>query len=357
MPKIVAKDLSETTVRKLKKLKREQGFGSKTWGEWFTQISRQTRLIDTQTENIMKTTGESFRALWMDNFALNLPLIRDDCFTLRDLVIEENGSAIAVGAGPSVWKNKHLEMLGDSGYKGTVIATDRMLIPCLEHGIIPYASISVDGNRELVEKFYDHPLVDKYGSRIKAVLHSTVAPNVPKRCLKAKMPVHWFHGISDDCRRDGTTTAILWMTQSKRNTKGIVSMMAGGNTGTASWVLAWHVLKRNPVALIGFDFGYPEGTPLEKTPYWSTFTSIDPDPMIASLKAQTFYEEVYHPIFKTKTLICPVFKAYRQFLYEMLEFLPPHQVTWNCTGGGTLFHRHLACGRLKDYLKLAAEHD
>lgn len=46
-----------------------------------------------------------------------------------------NSSAIVIGAGPSVKKKKHLELLASSNYEGTIICTDRMLEPVLKAGI------------------------------------------------------------------------------------------------------------------------------------------------------------------------------------------------------------------------------
>ena len=45
-----------------------------------------------------------------------------------------------IGAGPSVKNNNHLELLSKSHYKGTIVCTDRMLIPCLKNGITPYSA-------------------------------------------------------------------------------------------------------------------------------------------------------------------------------------------------------------------------
>lgn len=348
---IVIRNINETLYKKLRKKKVENGFKEKSWREWLAFLVRDVRLVDRVADQIMKNTGKTLRALWMRNFGDNLPLIKKNCLTLRDLATDNpDGSAIVVGAGPSIWNHNHLELLAKSGYDGCIIACDKMLVPLLKHEIIPEVVVSVDGHPTLVAKFYDHPLVRKYGSKIKVVLHGTVAKNVPEACKRAKMPIHWFLGISDACTENSTTVAMLWMTASKRNPTGIVSMTSGGNTGTASWVLAWHVLKKNPVALVGFDFGYPEGTPLTETPYYSTFMDLDPDPTIAALKAQQYYEQFYHPVFKTKVLMCPVFKAYRQYFYELLDMTPPQLTTVNCTEGGSLYHRRLKYMKFKDFL-------
>ena len=44
---------------------------------------------------------------------------------------------IVIGAGPSLYKFNHLEILAKSDYKGTLLITDKMLVPCLKGGITP----------------------------------------------------------------------------------------------------------------------------------------------------------------------------------------------------------------------------
>ena len=143
------------------------------------------------------------------------------------------------------------------------------------------------------------------------------------------------------------------MTMSEKNPEGVPSQEAGGNAGTAAWVMTWALLKRGPIALVGFDFGYPEGFDITKSYYYSTFIKyMDPDPLIAALKAETAFNLVHHPVWGTNALIDPVFSGYREALYRMLERLPPWVETFNATEGGCLWHDKLPCVSLQEFLDL-----
>ena len=73
--------------------------------------------------------------MWMHNFARNIPeiLVGKNVKVLRSSnVVNSKNSAIVIGAGPSIHEKNHLEQLRKSGYDGTIVCTDRMLIPCLK---------------------------------------------------------------------------------------------------------------------------------------------------------------------------------------------------------------------------------
>ena len=80
---------------------------------------------------------------WVKHFSLNINDIWNES-SARDLDLSSNSnydpaqhSAIVIGAGPSIKKKKHLEMLAESNYQGNIVCTDRSLIPCLKAGITP----------------------------------------------------------------------------------------------------------------------------------------------------------------------------------------------------------------------------
>ena len=88
--------------------------------------------------------------MWMHNFARNIPeiLVGKNVKILRSSnVVNSKNSAIVIGAGPSIHEKNHLEQLRKSGYDGTIVCTDRMLIPCLKKGIA-LAFIDFDFRKE-----------------------------------------------------------------------------------------------------------------------------------------------------------------------------------------------------------------
>lgn len=340
--------VSDSTYLRMLKMKEEQKFGEADWGEWLKFLVRGVHLNPTITEQIHRGTKELL-PLWMKNFAENLPLIRDGK-TLRELIPdgEPNGRAVVVGRGPSVFKMKHLNLLKQSDYDGVVIATDGMLIECLKAGIVPDYVVSVDGS-PVCEKWYDNPLVKEHGSKITSVLCTQVSPKVTKRVVEADFRgPYWFIPTSDRVTdKDSITKLQIMMTCSERNPNGQISMSCGGNVGSNSWVMAWSILKRKEICLIGFDFGYPDDIPLKETYYYDKAVK-----RIGALHTNIHYETMWHPYFKTKTKIDPAFKSYRQGFFDMLMAAPDWLKTVNSSESGTLFcDPYLKCMYFKDWLE------
>lgn len=337
---------------KLRKRKEADGFKGKDWSEWLAWMVKDVRVEGTPRELMQNNTAKALLLIWSQNFAQNLPeMNRPGAKIVRDLVPERlknnpeernrpDGTAIVIGRGPSVFKHGHLKMLAESEYTGTIVATDGMLIECLKAGVTPdryrnFLSISVDGNRELIRKWYDDPLVDEHGKGIKAVLATTVAHNVHERCAEAGVEVYWFHPMYDDWRRNESFSRIMTlMTTTDEHERGIPKVACGGNAGATSWVFSTILLRHAPTCLIGLDLGYPEGTPLDQTSYYSSLMlaaggNVD---MIRGA-----YREVVNPSGE-KAFADVVFWNYREAFLDMSKeinrkFLP----TWNCTEGGTLF--------------------
>lgn len=352
MPKLKV-DLSDTIYRKLLKQKANDGFKHKTFKAWLTFLVKNVRLNPMISDLVQDATKEGLLRMWMQNFADNLADIRKGK-TIKALVPEKleeipKGAAIVVGAGPSLWTNKHLELLAESNFDGLIILTDRMLIPCLERKIIPDYVINVDGSREHIVKFFDHPLFDKYGPQIKVCLITNVAHNVVQRCRKAKAQIYWYTALFDDIRSSESVTRVQQlMTSNTQLPNGVAAVQCGGNSGTAAWVFAHSLLRRSPIALIGLDLSYPEGTKLEDTPYYSGFLKTTPD---VGKVAIDYYPEYYNPYFKTKARADVVFYHYRKSFLELVHLVPPWVETWNATEGGILFGPRIKCIKFMHFLK------
>lgn len=346
-------ELPETIFRKLRMKKELDGFGDKTWSDYARYLAKDVRLRPTEKETIQQTTKDSLLQTWMQNFAENLPHILKGK-TIADEVPPNpddvpKGVAIVVGAGPSVWKHKHLDLLAESDFKGVVVATDRMLIPCLKAGVVPNYVLSVDGNREKIIQWYDDPIVDEYGKKIKAFLITCVAHNVLQRCRKAKMQVRWFHPIFDDWRQlESFTRVQKLMTSSKKLPYGVPAMQCGGNTGTACWIMSHALLRRSPIALIGLDLGYNEDTPIEETAYYKSLSKELGDDI---QKIKLAFRWFYNPYFKTKAYAEAIFDHYRRSFLELTQETQPWVETINCTEGGTLFGPGIHCMYFKDFLE------
>lgn len=382
--------ISYMTLRKLRSLK-SRHVGNKSWPEFLEYLVRDIQLNPTIHEQVAEGTARTLLPVWMKNYAENLPYIRyGDTVNIRkpeeyhqqtyaDLVesaplLETDpeyatatgtigevqntkiknppkGSAIVVGRGPSLFKNKHCELLAKSNYSGLIVTSDGGLIPLLEAGVVPDVIVTVDG-ATIIKKYFDHPLVKRHGSAMKLILTVTASHEVYLTAKEAGIQIYWFNPIFDDWRANESWTRLqVLMSRTDKYDRGVPRIQAGGNAGACAWIVAMSVFKRSPVALIGIDFGYPEGTKLENTQYYSNVLRISKgDPSIIK-KA---YPQFYHPIWQARAYCDLVFYHYRQAFLELQEstelWYRLYGGTINCTEGGTLWGNDIKCMRFEEFL-------
>jgi len=351
---LIVKNLSEATFEKLKELKKRSGFEDKEWSEFFDFLVRDVRLQELLPEKVSRYTFETLLALWAENFAINLPYIRGGK-AINDLEgLGKGKAAIVIGAGPSLYEHKHLEMLAESDFDGFVLVCDRVLKDALHAGVTPdkfplYFVGSVDANRELIWKHYDDPLIEKFGGKIKGLFTSMVAPNAREKAEKAGIEIYWYNPHYDDWRKNESFTRLSgMMTKTDSRPKGIGCIRSGGNVGSALWVIAFSVLNCSPIALIGIDLGYLNGTPIEKTAYYGKILEfVKGDVNLAS----RYFRRIYNPYFKCHCLVDYVFDSYRKIWLDLASKVPREYVTINATEGGCLFGEpYIHCMKFKDFL-------
>lgn len=388
--------ISPLTLRKVNKMREIHGYLHKPFEEWLKFLTRDLTINPTLGEQIEKNMRlGGMIDMWMANYSQNFPYIKwgdniklvipdnvvvqtisdlaepmpilegEPTFLADDAPIDERhgvkckyfpkSSAIVIGRGPDVFNKKHLEKLADAilhkEYTGLIVVPDGMLIECLTRGIIPHCVVTVDGS-PIILKWYDHPLVKKYGNKLTAVFSITVNHKVYKFAKKQGIKIHWYEPMWDDPRQiDSLTKLQRLMTKSPKDPNGIPAVASGGNAGACSWVIASSVFKRSPVGLIGMDYGYPEGTNLEETPYFSSYMrgSGEDSGVLRT------YEMVHHPFFGTNAYIDHVFKNYRRIFLSMQDGTLPwfklYGGTINCTEGGTLWGRGITCMWFKTFLE------
>jgi hypothetical protein len=395
------------TFRKLRALK-SRVVGAKGWDEWFKYLARDVNIEPSLHERVMYGTFKVLMQTWMHNFGDNILNIRygDDITeqitngrilisipenfkqtTVADLAewapILENepeyakaeakegrmgeiagmkvkcppkGSAIVVGRGPSLFKHGQLKLLAEKSengeYNGIVVASDGALIPCLEAGVIPDYVVSVDG-APIIRKWFEHPLVEKYGEIMKWVASVTINHDVYLAGRKAGLEVYWFNPTFDDWRQNETWTRLQrLLSTTPKYDMGVPAMNSGGNAGACAWIFAMQVLKRSPVALIGVDFGYPEGTPLQETQYFNQILAEAHGDLNVIKEA---YPKFYHPVFKEHAFADLIFFHYRQAFIDLQEMTDLwyrlYGGTINCTEGGTLFGQGITCMKLQEFLE------
>ena len=144
---------------------------------------------------------------WIENFSLNLVDIWNESSAHElnpdyNLSLNNNvKSAIVIGKGPSVKKHKHLELLANSDYDGTIICTDGMLPRVLEYGITPekfpnFYVVTIDPDTS-THQWYDKDIVNKFGKNITGIFSIVSNPLTVIRAREAGIRIHWIHPLFD----------------------------------------------------------------------------------------------------------------------------------------------------------------
>jgi len=358
-------EINENTLQKMKNVKEEMGFGTKSWSDWFESLFGNSKK-QSEKEIIEKVFRDGilkvFYEDWVRYFALNLENIWYG-HSARKLIPKKKGkthSAIVIGRGPSLQRHNHLKLLASSNYKGTIICTDGALPEVLKAGVIPtkfkkFYVVTID---TLVRQkdFYNDPVCKKYGNYIKCVLPTIVPPVVYFAAKNAGMKIYWIHTLFDYKRDDVSFNQIEnIMVKAKNHKKGLPAIQTGANVGTASWIIAWSILKCSTVALIGIDHGYDIQTP------WSKIKQIDPDtgkiitfPKDIDQNSNVFkkaYPTIYNPDFDCYVKQNPTFVYYSNALKEFIFRTMKRVKTINATEGGAIFGEGIESITLKNFLE------
>ena len=300
--------------------------------------------------------------LWMYNFARNVSDILDGNSVRLQSVFKNNSksmknhkpnnSAIVIGGGPSVYENKHLETLANSNYKGAILCTDRMLVPCLKNGItlkkFPQFFVLTMDPYQITIKFYNDKIIKKHSKGISAIMSTCTIHETIEICKNYGLNMFWFHPLIDDFRKQGSINKIMnMMSKSDKNPDGFSGLQTGGNIGCFSWIFSWAILGCSPVGLIGLNMGVDGDTPLEKTQHYDqVLNHFDND----KSKVGKFYRKVFNEDLGTESLLDPVFDFYREAFLDLVVRVPRWTKTVNATEGGSLFGTGITNMRFVDFL-------
>ena len=175
--------------------------------------------------------------LWLDNLRENFAEIKNG----RDVLDTTIGRSLVIGAGPRLERNQHLELLADRGFDGTIIACDRILIPCLERGIIPNYVCFLDGDQGLLP-FIDSQLVDDHIAEMTAVMSVTTHPAVVERWTGE---ILWFVNSIPNAMVANVSHIMYGLTKK-------TGLATAGHVTSACWSFAFRVGCRD-MYLIGVD--------------------------------------------------------------------------------------------------------
>jgi hypothetical protein len=295
---------------------------------------------------------------WVQNFALNLNNIWNEP-SARELSSIQNksnepSSAIIIGKGPSLKKENHLKLLAESGYTGTIICCDGILIDCLKAGVTPekfpkFFVVSIEARNDL-KKYYDHDLVRKHGKNIFGLFSTVSDPTAIDFARKSGINIHWFHALFDyyEGKKSFNNISAL-MTRSKKHTNGLPGLQTGGNVGTTSWFIAWQILKCKTVTLIGIDHGWNIDDPssLMILAHGGNNTEIDE----STSSFRRLFPQIYNPEFDCTCVVDPIFQYYGKALKEFIKRSPEWLNTINATEGGTIFGDRILCTKFSKFFK------
>jgi hypothetical protein len=355
--------IHENTLERLLMTKKTMGFESMDWDGWINYVLNQLsgkKLNQSSMEIFMeKIYYERLYENWVKNFAVNLNDIWEGK-SAKDLDPTNNSqynsnvhSAIVIGSGPSVKKKGHLESLANSNYKDSVVCCDSALIKVLKSGITPdkfprFYVVTIDTD-EKIAKYYDDPIVDKYGKQIHGIFSTMVNPQVVKRAKQGGVKIYWLHALFDyhEGKKSFNQIAAL-MVRAKKNS-GLPAIQTGGNVGTSSWFIAWQILKCSNVALIGINHSW------EEEDSWQLITSHGSDSVKIQIEkdspeAKRLFPLVHNPEFDSNCILDPLFQYYSSALKDFIKRSPSWVNTINATEGGCIFGERIRCISFKDFL-------
>lgn len=254
------------TIRKEKEM---------TWNEFFERINNYQDWLGlllllprrpSLGDKLNAVTVTHYMPMWLQNIYRNF--LKKHVKNIKDIKeifdTATNKPAIVIGAGPSLQKFHHLELLADSAfYKekiGPILTTSHTVKDCLEAGVIPDYMILLDPEPVMLPHI-DHDIVDEYADKIKGIFPITI-DNIVLNRWKGKK-IFFLAAISEATIPN--VQAVLSGLFPK-----ITEMNALANAGTFSWNVA-KFLGCNPIAMIGMDQGFLMDTPVEETPYYKAF--------------------------------------------------------------------------------------
>jgi len=354
--------IAEETLEKILKLKEKTGFAEKTWDEWFNFVFG--KLDDSNLrpgiENVFeKNHYKSNYEDWVKYFALNLNDIWDE-WSAKELDPSKNenynskdNSAIVIGAGPSLEKNHHLELLAKSNYQGSIICTDRTLVPVLKAGITPdkfpkFYVATIDPAEKL-KMFYDDDILIKYGSKIKGIFSVLTHPETVGNARKYGIKIHWIHSLFDynEGKKSFNQISAL-MVRAKKHNNGLQAIQTGGNVGTSAWFMAWKILKCANVCMIGMNHGWDEDSS------WDEILAHSNAPSNIDKNSESFkrlYPKIYNPDFDCYCIQDPTYIYYSNAFKEFIARSPEWVNTINATEGGGIFGERINSSTFNKFLE------
>jgi len=346
--------LSEKVFLKLKKAKQEEGFEKESWDKWFELMVNNNNEKNKMDTIVQKFFYKNDFEQWIKSFSINLKDIwkEHSAKELMKLNLTEE-SIIVIGAGPSLKKHNHLEILAKSNFNGSIICTDRSLIPALKAGVTPkkfpnFYVLTIDAY-PAIEKYYNDDIVNLFGKSIKGIFSILTHPSVVNTARKAGLNIHWLHTLFDynEGKKSFNQISAL-MIRAHDETHKLPAIQTGGNVGTSAWFVGWKILKCKNICLIGINHGWEEEDSIEKiTSHGNVANELKLDPN--SEKFKSLFPKKFNPEFKTNYIMDPIFQYYSSTFREFISRVD-NLNTVNATEGGSIFGNKITCMKFSEFL-------
>lgn len=310
--------------------------------------------IDPIEKSMMNIQYEDYDT-WIKNFSLNLSDIWNETSSkeLSKYSSKQNNTAIVIGRGPSIDEHKHLQLLSNSNFSGSIVCCDGKLIDTLKAGVTPekfpnFYVVNIDPGSHTA-KLFEHPLISEFGSKIKGIFTTIANPITVEQARKSGIKIHWMHSLFDyDAGKKSFNYISSIMVRSKNHVNGLPGIQTGGNVGTSSWFVSWKILQCTKVVLIGMNHGWNEDTPMDIITKHGVSFARSYDESSPSFKK--LFPKIYNPELKKYCILDPIFQYYREAMLEFISRSPSWLQTINATEGGSLFGDRLLSMKFSDFL-------
>lgn len=320
-------------------------------------------------------TRDRIQALALDNARDNLRKIQQgkSLKALREETAGTGDKAIIIAAGPSLKRKRVAEQIIAADYQGAIIATESSMLYCLRQGIIPDLVVTVDPHPKRIVRWFGDPdlteadlraddyferqdldtsfsealrtndeileLLNKYGPQIKIAVSSSSANTVVTRAHQSGMQVYWWNPMYDDPDQENSITRALQIENK------LPCVNAGGNVGSAAWMMANAVWNKQRIAVTGMDFGYYAETPYRNTQYYYEALAL-----VGEERLEELYMHIFNPYLEKWFYTDPAYMWYRESFLQMAAYADSQ--TFNCTEGGILFGDNITFTDLSTFLSV-----
>ena len=324
-------------------------------------------------ENMAELTGARINGLGLSNATYNQQLLHhgNSIKRLRHADLGRPNRALIIAAGPSIKRQEPAAEIKRSGFDGAVIATDSAMLYCLRNGIVPDLVVTLDPHGDRIVRWFGQPdlaehhlhrddyfarqdldtsfadqlrvneeildLLSRHGKDMRIALSTSSSPQVVQRVLDTGMDIYWWNPMYDDPDAENSLTRQIF------NMNGLPCINAGGNVGSACWMIADAVLGKQHVGITGMDFGYYADTPFKNTQYYKEAVELFGEENLESV-----FIPVFNPFLDQWFYTDPAYMWYRNCFLEMTAAADCN--TYNCTEGGILFGENIEFVPLKEFL-------